>query len=168
MKLLLVLGQGAGVLPKEDQVKEGQINVILSDSDPHKVFDGTPLKSSWWLKRDLKNGIPFRGRHGENHEGRQGRPAAFGQVCLLSCFFMRCAYRPVFVEFLCWKSLTLVPSLQLSERSLHTDARQKCVYGVRTSFLCETIVVHQVCREKGSYREALSRGNQRQAFQVEN
>ena len=72
-------GEGAGVLPEEDQVKEGQINVILSDSDPLKVFDGIPLKS--WFKCDLKlSGIPFRGRHGENHEGRQGRPAAFGQV----------------------------------------------------------------------------------------
>ena len=35
-----VLGQGAGVLPEEDQVKEGQINVILSDSDPPKVLMG--------------------------------------------------------------------------------------------------------------------------------
>merc|ERR1719507_1003497 len=52
---------------------------------------------------DMKSLIHFykRGRHGENHEGRQGRPAAFGQVC----------------------------------------------------------------RKKGSYREALRRGNQRQAFQ---
>ena len=33
--------------------------------------------------------------------------------------------------------------------------------------MCDTVVVHQVCREKGSYREALRRGNQRQAFQVE-
>ena len=49
---VLVLGQGAGVLPEEDQVKEGQINVILSDSDPLKVFDGIPLKS--WFKCDLK------------------------------------------------------------------------------------------------------------------
>ena len=49
---MLVLGQGAGVLPEEDQVKEGQINVILSDSAPPKVFDGIPLKS--WFKRDLK------------------------------------------------------------------------------------------------------------------
>ena len=34
----IVLGQGTGVLPEEDQVKEGQINVILSDSDPLKSF----------------------------------------------------------------------------------------------------------------------------------
>ena len=53
ISIAFISGQGAGILPEEDQVQEGQIDVILSCSDPPKVFDGIPpLKS--WFKCDLK------------------------------------------------------------------------------------------------------------------
>ena len=92
-------GEGVGILPEKDQVKEGQINVILSDSDPLKSFWWNPVKIL--VQMWPQSGIPFRGRHGENHEGRQGRPAAFGQVrsaslchCLLLSHLVSSLFNP--------------------------------------------------------------------------
>ena len=55
--------------------------------------DLVPLWPSFWrnpveilVQARPQSGIPFRNRHGENHEERQGRPAAFGQASSFCCF----------------------------------------------------------------------------------
>ena len=106
--------------------------MILSDSAPPKVFDGILLKS--WFKRGLKMEFLSEVVMGKIMKGGKVVLLLSGRLVQLLAVF----YCPIFGE------------IPLSEL--------KSTLGSFCS-MCDTVVVHQVCRKKGSYREALRRGN---------